>query len=87
MEPHTLKAFNSSSHFSPQSSFEFQITNLSISYIIPSYCSALHDVPPDWFVPAALAEVQQVVHHHLAYQVVSGKAVKVVHREMQLPGM
>lgn len=48
---------------------------------------ALHDVPPDGLVPAALAEVQQVVHHDLADQVVSGEAVEVVHGEMQLPGM
>lgn len=51
------------------------------------YRGALHDVPPDGFVPAALAEVQQVVHHHLADQVMPGEAVKVVHGEMQLPGM
>lgn len=51
------------------------------------YRGALHDVPPDGLVPAALAEVQQVVHHHLADQVVSGEAVEVVHREVQLPGM
>lgn len=51
------------------------------------YRGALHDVPPDGFVPAALAEVQQVVHHYLADQVVSGEAVEVVHGEMQLPGM
>ncbi len=31
-----------------------------------TYRGALHDVPPDGFVPAALAEVQQVVHHDLA---------------------
>lgn len=51
------------------------------------YRSALHDVPPDGLVPAALAEVQQVVHHDLADQVVSGEAVEVVHGEVQLPGM
>lgn len=51
------------------------------------YRGALHDVPPDGFVPAALAEVQQVVHHYLADQVVPGEAVEVVHGEMQLPGM
>lgn len=52
-----------------------------------SYRGALHDVPPDGLVPAALAEVQQVVHHYLADQVMSGEAVEVVHGEMQLPGM
>lgn len=51
------------------------------------YRSALHDVPPDGLVPAALAEVQQVVHHDLADQVVSGETVEVVHGEVQLPGM
>lgn len=51
------------------------------------YRGALHNVPPDRFVPTALAEVQQVVYHYLANQVVSGEAVEVVHREMQLPGM
>lgn len=51
------------------------------------YRGALHDVPPDRFVPAALAEVQQVVHYYLANQVVSGEAVEVIDREMQLPGM
>lgn len=52
-----------------------------------TYRRSLHDVPPDGFVPAALAEVQQVVHHDLSDQVVSGEAVEVVHGEMQLPGM
>ena len=52
-----------------------------------AYCCALHDVSPDRFFPAALAEVQQVVYHDLAYQIVSGEAVEVIHRKMQLPGM
>lgn len=51
------------------------------------YRGALHDVPPHGFVPAALAEVQQVVHHHLSDQVVSGEAVEVVDGEVKLPGM
>lgn len=51
------------------------------------YRGAFHDVPPHGFVPAALAEVQQVVHHHLSDQVVSGEAVEVVDGEMKLPGM
>lgn len=54
---------------------------------VVSYRSSLHDVPPDGLVPAALAEVQQVVHHHLANQVMPGESVKVVHGEVQLPGM
>lgn len=62
-------------------------SKLACLFWVISYRSALHNVPPDGFVPGALAEVQQVVHHYLAYQVVSGEAVKVVHGEMQFPGM
>lgn len=87
---------------SPQGSFESNLNvchllcesmRLFLGVVISAeaearpYRGALHDVPPDWFVPAALAEVQQVVHHYLADQVVSGEAVEVVHGEMQLPGM
>lgn len=52
-----------------------------------TYRRSLHDVPPHRLVAAALAEVQQVVHHHLANQVVAGEAVEVVDGEVQLPGV
>lgn len=48
---------------------------------------AFHDVPPHWFVSAALAKVQQVVHNHLPNQVVAGEAVKIVDREVKLAGV
>lgn len=51
---------------------------------VASHRCSFHDVPPDGLVPAALAEVQQVVHHHLADQVVSGETVEVVDGEVQL---
>lgn len=52
-----------------------------------SHCCPFHDVPPDGLVPAALAEVQQVVHYHLTNQVVSGETVEVVDGEVQLARM
>lgn len=61
--------------------------DIFVQQSLAPYRGALHDVPPDGLVPAPLAELQQVVHHHLADQVVSGEAVEVVHGEMQLPGM
>lgn len=38
---------------------------ISAAELCPYRC-ALHNVPPDGFVPAALTEVQQVVHYYLA---------------------
>lgn len=49
-----------------------------------SHRRSFHDVPPDRLLPAALAEVQQVIHHHLADQVVSGETVEVIDGEVKL---
>lgn len=54
---------------------------------VASHRCSFHNVPPDGLVPTALTEVQQVVHHHLTNQVMSGETVEVVDGEVQLARM
>lgn len=45
--------------------------------------AALHDVPPEWAVGGLLSQLQEVVQHHLADEVVPREAVEVIDAEVQ----
>ena len=45
--------------------------------------AALHDVPPQRAVGGLLGQLQKVVQHHLADEIVPGEAVKVIDAEVQ----
>lgn len=49
-----------------------------------SHRGSFHDVSPNRLLPGSLAEVQQVIHHHLTYEVMSGETVEVVDGEVEL---
>lgn len=49
-----------------------------------SHRSSFHNVSPNWLLSGSLAEVQQVIHHHLTYEVMSGETVEVVDGEVEL---
>ncbi len=53
-------------------------------FVSLSHRGSFYDVSPNWLFPRALAEVQQVFHHHLTYEVMSGEAVEVVDGEVEL---
>lgn len=53
-------------------------------FVSLSHRGSFYDVSPNWLLPGALAEVQQVFHHHLTYEVMSGEAVEVVDGEVEL---
>lgn len=49
-----------------------------------SHRGSFHNVSPNRLLPGSLAEVQQVIHHHLTYEVMSGETVEVVDGEVEL---
>lgn len=53
-------------------------------FVSLSHRGSFYDVSPNWLLPGALAEVQQVIHHHLTYEVMSGETIKVVDGEVEL---
>lgn len=46
--------------------------------------AALHDVPPERAVGGLLGQLQEVVQHHLADEVMPREAVEVIDAEVQL---